>query len=249
MPSSNQRSASPAAARRMSKDETLNTRVGVCSLKKSNRKTLAISVLPDGQIELRAPRAATRDAIIAKVEKRAGWIASKRWEFSQLNVSRPDLVYKSGATHRYLGRQYRLRVTKGSDECVSLRGAFFHIQSPLATEEATKRQLEQWMRTKAAAQFGKRLNEWSDWCRRNDLPEPQLQLRAMPKRWGSSHPSGKILLNPDLVRTPSVCIDYVIAHEVCHLREPNHDTAFFRLLGQLFPNWREVKLRLEQSEL
>ncbi len=232
----------------MFEDGILPTRAGDCKLMRSSRRTLAISVLPDGSVELVAPEAASAEAIIAKVEKRAGWIASKRWEFSQLNVTKPILLYRSGATHRYLGKQYRLKVAKAELANIRLKGAFFHIETPNTSEAAVEQLLNQWMRDKALAQFSKRLLGWEKWCERNDLPKPKLQLRSMSKRWGSAHLSGKILLNPDLVRTPSICIDYVIAHEVCHLKEPNHDTPFFRLLGQVFPNWREVKLRLEQAE-
>lgn len=60
----------------------------------------------------------------------------------------------------------------------------------------------------------------------------------------SSHQDGRIYLNPDLVKAPSICIDYVIAHEVCHLRHPHHDKLFFRLLDQTFPGWKSVKERL-----
>ncbi|MEC5127120.1 SprT family zinc-dependent metalloprotease [Verrucomicrobiales bacterium BCK34] len=215
---------------------------------RSSRKTLAISVLPDGDVELVAPENAKTEDIIAKVEKRAGWISAKRWEFSQLNVSKPELIYRSGATHRYLGKQYRLKVRKAERSDVKLKGAFFHIEVPEKTEAEVERLLNQWMREKALTQFTTRLSKWDGWCARNNLPTPKLQLRSMSKRWGSSHPAGKILLNPDLVRTPSLCVDYVIAHEVCHLKEPNHNTAFFKLLDQVFPNWRDVKLRLEQAE-
>ena len=68
----------------------------------------------------------------------------------------------------------------------------------------------------------------------------------MPKRWGSSHRDGRIYLNPDLVRAPSLYIDYVIIHEVCHLKHPNHDRAFFRLLEEHVPNWRQIEARLEE---
>lgn len=233
----------------MFEDATISTKVGKCQLKRSSRRTLAISVLPDGTIELVAPENASVEDIVAKVEKRAGWIISKQWEFSRLNVARPKLTYRSGATHRYLGKQYRLRLRKAADECVKLKGAFFEIQIPDPSEPEVERLLTAWMREKARVQFSRRLQEWGGWCERHKLPVPRLQLLSMPKRWGSAHPSGRISLNPDLVRTPSICIDYVIAHEVCHLKEPKHDAAFFKLLGQVFPDWREVKLRLEQAEL
>jgi predicted metal-dependent hydrolase len=52
-----------------------------------------------------------------------------------------------------------------------------------------------------------------------------------------------------LVQAPSVCIDYVVAHEICHLKHPNHGPEFLRLLGRLMPDWQNVKLRLEQAEI
>jgi predicted metal-dependent hydrolase len=65
----------------------------------------------------------------------------------------------------------------------------------------------------------------------------------------SAHEDGRIYFNPELVRTPSVCIDYVIAYEVCHLKYTQHDRAFYRQLEKVFPRWTEVKQRLETSEL
>ncbi len=70
----------------------------------------------------------------------------------------------------------------------------------------------------------------------------------MKKRWGSALSDGRIILNPDLVRMPSPCIDYVIAHEICHLRHPAHNKAFFRLLSEMVPEWMALKLRLEMAE-
>ncbi len=71
----------------------------------------------------------------------------------------------------------------------------------------------------------------------------------MPKRWGSTSKNGRIALNPELIRAPSVCVDYVIAHEMCHFKNPHHDGAFYAELEKLFPNWKNVKQRLEPFEL
>ena len=71
----------------------------------------------------------------------------------------------------------------------------------------------------------------------------------MPKRWGSTSKNGRIALNPELIRAPSVCVDYVIAHEMCHFKHPHHGAAFYTELEKLFPNWKNVKQRLEPFEL
>jgi predicted metal-dependent hydrolase len=117
------------------------------------------------------------------------------------------------------------------------------------TKEAVRHLLESWFRVKARENFIMRLKKWGEWCIRRKLPEPTLHLRTMPKRWGSSHSDGRIYLNPELIHAPSICVDYVIAHEVCHLKHPNHDRAFFRLLDSVFPQRERVKQQLEESKL
>ncbi len=74
---------------------------------------------------------------------------------------------------------------------------------------------------------------------------PPLRLRAMRVQWGSCSPGGRLTLNPHLVRAPRECIDYVLLHELCHLKEHNHSARFYRLLDAHMPSWRAVKARLD----
>jgi predicted metal-dependent hydrolase len=76
-------------------------------------------------------------------------------------------------------------------------------------------------------------------------PSPPI-LRSMPRRWGSYNRSGRVLLNPDLIRAPVPCIDYVITHELVHFVHPNHGPKFYKLLEALMPDWLSRKARLEQ---
>jgi predicted metal-dependent hydrolase len=69
----------------------------------------------------------------------------------------------------------------------------------------------------------------------------------MQRRWGSLSSSGRISLNPDLIRAPTMCIDYVITHELVHLIHPHHGPAFYELLETLMPDWRRRKQRLERT--
>lgn len=233
----------------MFKTGQLETEFGTCALKRSDRKTLGISVNPDGTIELAAPKGCPIDDIVARMHRRRQWINRQRKYFAQFNKTKNPLRHCSGATHRYLGRQYRLKVSESPNESVKLKGGYFLIEARDINEEHIQQLFEQWLREHAAIQFTKHIEKWKSWCQRRQLPEPKLMIRKMPKRWGSAHPSGRILLNPDLVKAPSVCIDYVITHEICHLKHPQHDRAFYNLLAEMCPNWQSVKLRLEQSEL
>ena len=234
---------------RMFEPNQIETTFGTCALKRTERKTLGISVCPDGSIELAAPIDCEVDQILERMLKRRRWINRQRNQFADINATKRPLRYRSGATHRYLGRQYRLNIFRGGAESVKLKGGYFQIESSNTDESHIKQLLEQWMRERASFQFTKRIEPWKSWCQHRRLPEPRLRIRKMAKRWGSAQPNGTILLNPDLVKAPSVCIEYVVTHEICHLKHPQHNRAFYNLLAEMCPYWQSIKLRLEQSEL
>ena len=232
-----------------SKWKTVTTTIGSCILKRSSRRTLAISVMPDGTVEIVAPLSAALSQIKEKIEKRAGWINRQRRYFTTLYAERPARRYCTGATHRYLGRQYRLKVTIADNPGVKLMGAYLHVSTRSVSGKAVAALLSGWMRERAKEQFGRRLRRWRIWCVERDLPEPKLHLLDMPKRWGSTRANGHIFLNSELVRAPSPCIDYVIIHEICHIKYPRHDKGFYAELEKLCPTWRAFKHSLEASDL
>ena len=229
--------------------QTLETPLGNAILKRTNRRTLAISVLPDGRLELTAPMEAPEAAILAKVSKRARWIGRQRETFTEMNATRAPRRFVSGATHRYLGKQYRIKVTVGAVSSVRLKGGYFCVVTSTGAPDEIERCLDTWFRDKARTQLQRRLATWETWCHRHQLPHPHLVLRRMPKRWGSACYNGRIALTPELIHVSSACIDYVIAHEICHLKHPSHGPRFFRLLSSVMPDWRNRKERLERTEL
>lgn len=228
---------------------TLETPYGPATLRRSERRTLAISVLPNGSLELIAPNEACEQDILEKVLKRSRWIARQRSAFREMNTAPIPKRYVSGATHRYLGRQYRLKIVTGEAALVILKGGYFHVTTPTRDPESVEASMNSWFALKAKEQFSKRIEFWFNWCREQRLPEPTLRIRKMRKRWGSANMRGTITLNPELIHIPSACIDYVVAHEICHLKHSDHSPAFFRLLTTLLPGWKELKSRLERSEL
>ncbi|PTX94089.1 hypothetical protein DB345_21260 [Spartobacteria bacterium LR76] len=232
----------------MSEAVFIDTLAGRARLARTNRRTLAISVLPDGSLELVAPLDTSEAEILRRVEKRNLWITKQRRRFSEWEAEKTPRRYVTGATHRYLGRQYRLRIQVGAATGLVLRGGFLDITVRSRADEEVKRVLEEWYRRRAAMQFQKRLERWKEWCSHRGLPIPTLRVRIMAKRWGSARPDGTILLNPELVRAASTCIDYVIAHEVCHLKYPNHGPRFRNLLQSLCPDHAKLKARLEQMD-
>lgn len=225
---------------------SIETEFGVCQLSFSTRRrTLAISVHPDGRLEAIAPEATSREEILVRLKKRKSWVLKQRRIFESYRAERPPLRFVSGATHRYLGKQYRLKIISSETSSVKLKHGFFYVETDKRKNEAVEALLEAWYRDKARQQFEKRLKKWERWCAKRNLPEPKLMLRKMPKRWGSAHLSGKIYLNPELIKMPSLCIDYVISHEICHLQHPHHGPSFYSLLDQLCPGWKKHRARLQ----
>ena len=104
--------------------------------------------------------------------------------------------------------------------------------------------LRKWYREHAEAYFSKRLAELTKcipWLEQS----PPYRLQAMRKQWGSCSPTGVLLLNPHLIKAPRRCIDYVLIHEICHLREHNHSPSFYRLLEECMHDWQTVKEQLD----
>lgn len=211
------------------------------------RERVRISVLPDGTVEVEAPEKTTPDAIGKAVRKRARWIVSHVADARRRFENVLPREYVSGEQVLYLGRRYVLKVVPvpRPERSVKLRGGRLMVATETTDGEAIKGRLRAWYRVKARDYFDNRIR---DVCRR--LPwvqsSPPFRLLVMNRQWGSCATSGTLTLNPLLVKAPRECIDYVITHELCHLREHNHSPEFFRLLFHAMPEWERTKLRLDQ---
>lgn len=216
------------------------------SLKRSNRKTLAITVEPDMRVLVTAPQLATEEDIERVLRKRALWILRQQRFFAQFLPRTPERQYISGETHLYLGRQYRLRVRQADTPQVKLIGGYIYVFTPDAfSPETIKALLYGWYSAHAQDRFRERLQVCMQKVAGWNIPTPELSIRPMASCWGRCSSSGKLTLNLDIIRAPRACIDYVILHEICHLRHHNHTREFYKLLALLIPDWRETKLRLE----
>jgi predicted metal-dependent hydrolase len=162
----------------------------------------------------------------------------------------PPLRYVDGERHLLLGRRYllRVKVRDGARRRVEWAGGPIRVITPEPADEDTVRSLLlDWYRQQALLDFAERLEAISaaaPWTRRRS---PPLRLRRMKASWGTCSVDGVITLNPLLLRAPSYCVDYVIAHEVCHLRQHNHGPRFYALQEQLYPGWRKARQHLSDK--
>jgi len=215
------------------------------------RKHLSIEVHPDLRVTVKAPLGASPADIEAKLFKRAPWILKQQRQFEVYLPQLPPRKYLSGETHRYLGRQYRLKVmeTDGTEGVKLTRGYFYISVRDKTNTERVKVLLTEWYRLQARRVFKERLDICFAKVGFLKLDYPAYDIRLMEKRWGSCTPAGKILLNLKLIQVPKEYIDYVIMHELCHLKEHNHSSRFYTLLDRVMPNWRELRRQLNQIEV
>jgi predicted metal-dependent hydrolase len=214
------------------------------------RKTLAIEVHPDLRVTVCAPEGSELETIRQKVKKRAPWILRQQRQFESYLPKLPPRQYVSGETHRYLGRQYRLKVSESETEAVKLsRGYFFITLRDKSDTERVKTLLLDWYRQQAGRVFGERLDACLTKLRFLQLDRPELEIRQMAARWGSCTSEGKILLNLRLIQAPKEHIDYVVMHELCHLKEHNHSRRFYELLNRVMPDWQKKRQQLNELEV
>ena len=210
------------------------------------RKRVSIHVMPDSAVQVEAPEGTAIAEVKHAVRQRARWV----WQQLQAQRERKRHVlpreYVSGETHFYLGRRHMLKIqpVQGKQSTgVRLWRGRLEVTIAKPDAQAVRRLLEAWYRERSREVFARVMGDLS--TRMRLLQAPPLRLLSMRTQWGSCSPKGEVLLNPHLVKAPRACIEYVVAHELCHLKEHNHSERFYRLLGTVVNDWAARKSELD----
>jgi predicted metal-dependent hydrolase len=215
----------------------------------SKRKTIGIRIFPDGRVSVTAPTGLSKAEIDNIVLKRADWIVRHQKKFQ--SAPRPIPVprrYVNGETYQYLGKPYTLSVIEDRSERVELGESALTVF--VAQASNTKRiaaLIERWYRIQAEQIFTARLAACFPRVHFITTKMPMLTIRTMKTRWGSCTSKGRVTLNRKLLHMSDDLIDYVILHELCHLKEMNHSPRFYALMDRVLPNWRECRKRLNTN--
>jgi len=216
----------------------------------SQRKRLSITVHPNLQITAKAPDDIPQEQIKERLKKRGPWIARQLDYFEQYQPIMPPREYVGGETHYYLGRQYRLKLIQHAEQKVRLLGRFFEIYLPdTYNKQRVKSLLWQWYRDHLNKILDAFIKKHQKSFTKLGISKPDFHLRLMKKRWGSCSRKSTILFNPELVKAPGHCIEYVVVHELCHLVHPHHNPKFYNLLTYILPDWESRKKRLEKVQI
>ncbi len=209
----------------------------------STRKTLGITVTPDMDVLVKAPIDSSLEKIKEKLQKKAGWIIKQQSFFLSFQPKTPPRKYIAGETHLYLGRQYLLKIEPGEKDSVKLKGKFIIVKT--SDKSKVKRLVKDWYLVCAKSKFKEIAEPLIEKFKRHKVEPDSVVYRDMPTRWGSCTPKGKIILNPELIKAPRGCIEYVIIHELCHLIYHDHTRKFIELQTKEMPDWEKWKMKLE----
>ena len=213
-------------------------------LEYSDRKSLGITVTPEMEVLVKAPTDVSIEKIKEKIRKKAPWIIRQQSFFLTFQPKTPKKKYINGETHLYLGRQYRLKIQIGKEESVKLKGKFIEVKTK---EKARARLLlNNWYLEHARIKFHAISIPLIEKFKKHKVQPKSTILREMPTRWGSCTPKGKIILNPELIKAPKGCIEYVIIHELCHLIHHDHTQKFIDLQTKEMKDWEKWKMKLEK---
>lgn len=199
-----------------------------------------LRVLPDASVRVTIPRHGSRREAEAFVRTRTRWIADRRRE---LETARRDTRWRVGQRVWWRGVQHVLEVTTAL-EGVTVRCG--DLQAPSPAREDYRPVLEPLMRARAAIELPPRLLAHAA---RHGLEVARVTVRSQRSRWGSCSRDGNIALNWRLLQMPAAVCDYVLLHELMHLREPNHSPRFWAQVAAVCPDYAQARAWLRAEGL
>jgi len=213
----------------------------------SRRRSIGISVLPDSSVIVRVPYLTSFKTISRIVNEKYSWIIKHRDNYRKLDHSSVSKTYITGETHLFHGNQSVLKIEKSEKPYVR----FYESIIALGTEKtddpiAIKQLLYRGYKNEALRYFPESFNKVLSENENQSFKPTGLVIRTMKRRWGSCSNKGIITLSTELIKLSDLYIEYVIIHELCHLKHHNHGPQFYKLLSEVFPEWKTVRKELRK---
>jgi len=208
---------------------------------RSDRKTLSIEVHHQ-KVKVRAPKKAPDDWIESFVYQKAKWIARKLVEQAEKNESRIKL--QTGEEVTFMGQQRVLEVTQGANK-IQLSDNELVIRTKELTHESMAKQLDRWLLNQAKELLPQKVQSWAE-VMGLQKKLTGVRFRKTKTQWGHCTRQGIVQLNQLILLTPMFVIDYLIIHELSHLKHLNHSKRFWTLVEKYCPDYQQAEVWLKQ---
>ena len=212
------------------------------------KKTIAISIEPTGGVLVRVPVNTSNSSLTNIVQSKAKWIIEKLRTIEGVSIPlKKEFVI--GESFSYLGRHMRLKILKSSNvkkHAVRMYRGRLEVMLNLSSMNGEsngeiKDAITRWYKMRSSKYISSRVKIYATQI---GLPEPQVFIRNQQKIWGSCNAKGELRFNWKIIMAPVSIIDYVVVHELCHLKYHNHSKAFWKYLGMILPDYERQKERL-----
>ena len=210
------------------------------------RQTTDIVIERNGVITVRPPEHMTPEQVDETVLSKRMWIYRNLAEWRDLNAAKVVREWVNGESFLYLGNSYRLMLVDVQNEPLKLKdGRFQLLRSVIDVEggEGAQQAFENFFKTKGLPRLAARVAHFAS---RVGVTPGHIQVRDLAYRWATCTPSGDLHFHWKCLMAPLTVIDYVVAHELCHMRHRDHSDAFWNEVDKVLPNYRERKEWLRQ---
>ena len=209
---------------------------------RTKRKTIALIIEANGDVIIRAPKRASKREINALVKKHAKWIKKRQAEARKRQDDFPPHQFAEGEKFFFLGKSYALQYTGAKKSTLRLWGE--KLQLAKSVQGKAEFLIEKWYKKEARQIFTERAEFYAQ---KYGFDYAKIKLSSAKRRWGSCSSIGNINLTWRLVMAPLDIIDYVIVHELCHLREQNHSKKFWAQVAAILPDYKERRKWLKEN--
>ncbi len=215
---------------------------------RTSRRKSATFEIERGVIKVRVPDFMSDENIRRLVVQKSVWIRNKLQEY-KARPSNNHKEYVSGENFPILGKNHRLKVVESSEpSTVQLKDGYLYVTSAIGQSNPSQIQtsVEEWFKTLAL----NRLTEKTERYAKIIGVEPtSVSIKSYKSRWGSCSSSGDISYNWKIIVAPHKVVDYIVIHELCHLREHNHSPRFWRHVERYAPDWKECRNWLKNTPI
>lgn len=213
----------------------------------SKRRSISLIVSPDKGVIVRAPYGTSLKSIERFVAAKSEWVRKHLEMHSKLKRINHGRKYNDGEIHLFMGREYRLRIIESEQLYVRTDGNVIEVATDNTDNAIMIRALlERFYRHQAEKYLVGRFDEIAGRFRNNGFFPSGFRVRPLKSRWGSCSFNGNITISSELIKLDPVFADYVIIHEMCHLKHHNHGKDFYRLLEEYIPDYKSIRKALRQ---
>jgi hypothetical protein len=226
------------------------------NLKFTNReKTIGLHIDIDDGLSVYAPKHLSIDQVEKKLYKKSKWIIKNIDKISEIKINLSQKEFLAGEKFLLRGRNYKLKVISKEDTQPTLdfyKGIFTATLPKGLSDEDHKIILKplflKFYQKKSEEIIKERIKKYEEYF--NDKPG-KIRIKELKNKWGTCTGKNNISLNWRLVFAKTSIIDYVVVHELCHLKHKNHSKKFWREVEKILPNYKESKnwLRIHGNTL